>query len=92
MATYEIAQDGDGGATIELAQVGAAQQELLAAFGECASGRCSCPTAEYEKVAAMEVEASQDGIAIRLEVQPGTGLDVDQVAACLDHTIAGTSP
>jgi hypothetical protein len=41
---------------IELTEVGGQQDDLLAAFAECQSGRCSCPTEEYQKVASMEVQ------------------------------------
>lgn len=86
MTSYRITPAGTG-VTIELTDVGGKQQQLLAAFGECQAGQCSCPTTEYEKVAAMDVQPSDDAIAIALRAKPGTEFDTDQIAACLDYTV-----
>ena len=55
MAKYTISAKGSLGA-IELTEVAGRQAELLEAFGECQEGRCWCPTGEYLKVAAMDVQ------------------------------------
>ena len=89
MTNYTINAD-DSSVTIEITGVAGRQAELLEAFGECQEGRCSCPTNEYEKVAAMHVEPSGDRIAIRLQAKPGTRFDTSEIAACLDDTV-GTS-
>jgi hypothetical protein len=73
---------------IQVTQAGGTQHLLLKAFQECAEGRCSCPTNEYEKVASMQVDGSEDGIEITLEAKPGTDFDVAEIARCLDHTVA----
>ncbi len=86
MTNYTINTD-DASVAIEITGVAGRQAELLAAFGECQEGRCSCPTNEYEKVAAMEVEPAEDTIAIRLQAKPGTSLDAAEIAACLDYTV-----
>jgi hypothetical protein len=86
MASYRIEQD-DATVVIELVDVGGKQEELLDAFDECRSGRCSCPTNEYEKLAAMDVEASTEQITLRLQAKPGTAFDSSELAACLDHTV-----
>lgn len=88
ITAYDITPT-DNGVTIEVTGVGDKQQQLLAAFGECRDGRCSCPTTEYEKVEAMEldVQPSDDAMAITLQAKPGTQFDTDQVAACLDYTL-----
>jgi hypothetical protein len=70
-----------------LTDVAGRQEELLEAFGDCQEGRCSCPTEEYLKVAAMEVHPAENRIAIRLEAKPGTTLDTSEIAACLDYTV-----
>lgn len=75
-------------ATIELTEVGAEAPRLLEAFQDCAEGRCSCPTDEYEKVASMQVETDDDGIDIKLASKPGSEFDTSQIANCLDHTLA----
>lgn len=86
MAEYKIDATGTAVA-IQITGVGDRQGELLQAFGECAEGRCSCPTDEYEKVAAMEVQPGEDRIDILLEAKPGTSLDASEIEACLDYTV-----
>jgi len=86
MTDYKIDATGDTVA-IQITGAGERQGELLQAFGECAEGRCSCPTDEYEKVAAMDVQQGQDRIDIHLEAKPGTSLDTAQIEACLDYTV-----
>lgn len=87
MTKYTIATNGSDVA-IELTEVGGRQDELLEAFGECQEGRCSCPTNEYTKVAAMELQPAADRIAIKLQAKPGMSFDTDEIATCLDYTVA----
>lgn len=87
MARYRIDKSPTAVA-IQLTEVGGKQQQLLDVFQECAEGRCSCPTTEYEKVASMHVEGDEDRIDINLEPKPGTSLSVSQIANCLAHTVA----
>ena len=86
MTEYKINATG-AAVAIQITGVGERQNELLQAFGECQEGRCSCPTDEYEKVAAMEVQPARDRIDIRLEAKPGTLLDPAEIKACLDYTV-----
>ena len=90
MTKYTISANGPSVA-IELTGVAGRQTELLEAFGECQEGRCSCPTDEYLKVAAMEVRPTADRIAIKLQAKPGTILDTAEIAACLDYTVSTTN-
>ena len=87
MPDYRI-DETEGGIAIELTNVGERQAAMLESLGECAEGRCSCPTDEYEKVAAMEVRPSADRIEIQLAAKPGERLDTTEIAACLDYTVA----
>ena len=87
MARYKIDEEASA-VVVELTEVAGKQEELLQAFGECQSGRCSCPTNEYEKLAAMEVQPSEERITLRLQAKPGMALDSSEIAACLDHTVA----
>lgn len=88
--TYEINPDTQGVA-IEITGAGEHRDEMLAAFGECAEGRCSCPTDEYEKVETMDVEPSADTIAIHLHAKPGVTLDASEIGRCLDYTVERVS-
>ena len=91
MSTYTITPD-EAGITIVLAETGETQDALVAAFGECQAGECSCPTDEYQKVAGMELRAEPESIRIDLRATPGTAFDVSEIAACIDYTVekAGT--
>lgn len=90
MTAYRIAPSGHG-ISVELTDIGDSRHELLAAFGDCQNGQCSCPTNEYEKVEAMELDPSDDGIAIRLHAKPGLEFDTKEIASCLEYTVSRTT-
>ncbi|MGZ5297004.1 MAG: hypothetical protein ACXWEJ_05425 [Actinomycetota bacterium] len=85
MVRFRVDEEPEGIA-IQVADVSGHHQELLDAFGECQSGHCTCPTDEYEKLAEMEMTATDDGIALKLKAKPGTRFDKDEISACLDYT------
>lgn len=86
MIEYKIDATG-ATVAVQITGTGEKQGELLQAFGECAEGRCSCPTDEYEKLAAMDVRPGDDRIDIRLEAKPGASLDASEIEACLHYTV-----
>jgi hypothetical protein len=88
--TYEISA-ADDGVAIEITGVGERRDGLLAAFGECAEGRCSCPTNEYEKLEAMDIQPAADAVAIHLQAKAGTTLNPDEISRCLDYTVERAS-
>ena len=90
MARYRLLEDADRGVSIEVTQVAGKEEELLGAFGACQAGRCSCPTDEYRKLAAMSIDPAEDGIRLRLTPRPGERFDLTQVGACLDQ-VTGTA-
>ena len=87
MPEYRIHEEGTA-VSIELTDVDGKQEELLEAFGECQSGHCSCPTDQYEKVAGIQLDANDQQITIELQPVEGARFDTDELAVCLDHTIA----
>lgn len=87
MARYRV-QETESTVSIEVTDAVGQQDQLLEAFEECQAGRCSCPTDEYQKLAAMDVEQSGDVIRLRLEAKPGEKFDTSEIAACLDYTTA----
>ena len=89
MPEYQIREKGTA-ISIELTDVEGQQEQLIEAFGECQTGKCSCPTDQYEKVAGMQLESDEHQITIELEPVDGERFDTDQIAACLDYTIAQT--
>lgn len=89
MPRYRIREEGNAVA-IELTDVDGKQDELLQAFGECQAGQCSCPTDQYERVAEMQLDSREQQITIQLQPRAGQRFDTDEIAACLDYTIAQT--
>lgn len=59
---------------------------LLEELGKCAGGHCSCPSAQYDKLSAVDVKASAEGVTVDLKVKPGEQVDVADIQNCLDHT------
>lgn len=62
------------------------QQALLQEFSKCASGTCSCPSPQYEKVDSLTVSAIPTEVTVDLKAKPGQALDVADIERCLDHT------
>ncbi|MDF1561558.1 MAG: hypothetical protein P1V51_00870 [Deltaproteobacteria bacterium] len=90
MVRYELEEKPDH-LEVKLEETGEKKEALLEAFQACREGRCGCPTTEYEKLGRLEVEASGDRIALRLEPKEGEHLDADEIARCLDHTVEAAS-
>ena len=86
MITYEITSK-ERGLAIEITGVGGERDKLLAAFGECAAGQCTCPTAEYDKVETMAIAPTKGRITIDLAAKPGTEFDPGAIERCLDYTV-----
>jgi hypothetical protein len=85
MARYRI-EENESTVSIEITETGGHQDQLLEAFCECQAGQCSCPTDEYQKLAAMDVQPAGDLIRLRLEAKPGEKFDTAEIATCLDYT------
>lgn len=62
------------------------QKTLLDELAKCAAGTCSCPTPQYERLAAIDVSADPDGVTVNLKVKPGEQIDAADIARCLEHT------
>lgn len=62
------------------------QQGLLEELAKCAAGTCSCPTPQYEKLSAIDVNADASGVTVDLKVKPGEQIDTADVEKCLQHT------
>jgi len=88
--TYRIDPTADG-LHIDVATPAHKQQALMQEFGKCASGNCSCPSPQYEKLEAIDVQAGADGVQVNLKAKPGEILDAGDIAKCLDHTLKAVS-
>jgi hypothetical protein len=82
---YRVEGDGSN-IKITVEEVGTEQADLLEEFNECAEGRCSCPTTQYEKVASMQIAPGKDQLSITLTAKPGETIDRDDINTCLEHT------
>jgi hypothetical protein len=94
MATkYELHEDA-ATVSIDVSGVDDERQErkLREAFDDCRSGRCTCPTDQYDKLASMQVERGEDAITLKLEPKPGERFDTAELANCLEHTIGKSRP
>jgi hypothetical protein len=84
---YEISEQGTT-AEIRVQDAGNQRSSLLQALGECRSGSCGCPSDQYERLANLDVDATDHNVTLRLEPRPGQRLDPEQLCECLDHTLA----
>ena len=85
MARYQI-KESESAVLIEIADVAGKQEQLLGAFAACQAGQCSCPTDEYEKLATMNIERSEDEVRLHLEPKAGQKFNLSEIAFCLDYT------
>ena len=76
----------DAGVRITAEATGASQKALLDELAKCAAGTCSCPSTQYDKLAAIEVSAGESAVTVDLKVKPGESVDLADIERCLDHT------
>lgn len=62
------------------------QQQLVEELAKCAAGKCTCPSAQYEKLEKIDVTSGQDGVSIVLKAKAGETIDRDDIKRCLEHT------
>lgn len=76
----------ENGIQIDVTELEGKKEQLLEAFQECSEGRCTCPTNEYQKLAALEVIDSGDLIQLSLTTKPDEQLDTAEIEKCLEYT------
>lgn len=86
MPKTSITQDADK-LHIAIEQVGDRKDRVLEALQECAEGRCTCPTNQYEQLQTIEISAKGDGVEITLTPKPGEVIDRQAIDQCLDYTV-----
>ena len=74
------------GLTIQASVAPGQQARLLEEFGKCASGACSCPSTQYEKLEAINISQGTTGVSVELKAKSGEDIDVEDIKRCLDHT------
>ena len=82
---YQITKQPDA-IDIEVSEVAGKETQLLAAFRECQAGRCTCPTNEYAKLDALELDQSPGALRLRLKAREGEAFDQAEIERCLEHT------
>lgn len=82
---YEV-EDREPDIEIRVVGAGGQASRLLESMQECRSGRCGCPTDQYDKLEAMDVDAGEGVVTVRLHPLPGERLDLGQIRTCLDYT------
>ena len=74
------------GLEIEIEQLGGGQQKVLESLQECAQGKCSCPTSQYEKLDAIRVSPAADSVSIELKAKSGETIEESEIQKCLEYT------
>ncbi|MDT8447481.1 MAG: hypothetical protein RRB13_11370 [bacterium] len=83
---YEITEIGRQ-LTIHIDQLQGEQDRLLKTFEGCQSGHCKCPTKEYKKLDALDVEVNPADMTLTLRAKEGSAINKDQLERCLKSTI-----
>ena len=91
MANFKVSETGTG-LHVAVEQLGANKEEALKALHECAEGRCTCPTPQYDKMDAVAVMPGEDRIDITLTPKPGESIDRTAIDKCLEYTAAQLKP
>ena len=86
VTAYTLERDG-AEILIRVIGVDDRRDPLLEAFGDCAAGECGCPTAEFDKLASVQVASDEDGVIIRLRSRPGEFLSDSEIDACVRWTL-----
>ena len=84
---YEITET-DTAVDIQVRDAAGQTATLLEALQDCRDGRCGCPTDQYDRLATMEVTATEDELTVTLRPRTGAHLDTAELRACLDYTLA----
>jgi hypothetical protein len=82
---YSVIQTNDG-LRVNAAVPVERQAKLLEEFGKCASGTCSCPSMQFDKLASIYVTQTTDGVSVDLKTKAGEVIDGDDIKRCLDFT------
>jgi len=88
---FAVTERGPG-IEIHLRDAAGTSSQLPQPLQECQSGQCGCPSGQYDKLSAMEVDAGHDQVGARLQPLPGERLNPDQILACSAYTTKLAKP
>ena len=89
MAKFVIRESGPK-LRITIDEVGNDPSAVLGALQECAQGRCTCPTSQYEKLESVDIAPGQDSVNIVLTPKAGETIDREAIDKCLEYTAGKT--
>ena len=83
---HKISNQKDG-IKIKISDVQEKQSELLQSFELCQKGQCDCPTDQYDKLEALNIQSSENEIILNLKAKEGEKFDGSEIEKCVDFTI-----
>jgi len=81
---FEIEELQDG-LRVEFDEVGANREALLKAVSMCEHGCCNCPSYEYRKLQAFDIESEGERVEIRLSAKAGAHFNPEQIERCMAY-------
>lgn len=81
---FEIEELQDG-LRIEFDEVGEKREALLKSVAMCEQGCCNCPSYEYRKLQAFDVESAGERVEIRMSAKEGTHFNPEQIQRCMAY-------
>lgn len=87
---YKITED-QSKLSIKVERLDGKQDKVLEALQECAEGRCTCPTNQYEKLDSIDISPGRNNINISLKPKPGETIDPSEIDKCLQYTVGKSS-
>lgn len=87
MTKFNVTQDPTS-LKIRIEDVGEKQGQLLQALQDCAEGRCTCPTNQYEKLQKIDIAPLDGAIEVSLVPRDGESIDRAEIDRCLEYTAA----
>ena len=76
---------------ITIGDTGGTQAQLTKALQECAEGRCTCPTSQYEKLQAVDISQDANQVRVTLTAKAGEAIDRKAIDKCLEYSAAQVS-
>jgi hypothetical protein len=85
MMKFNVTED-QGSLKIRIEAAGEKQGQLLQALQECAEGRCTCPSNQYERLQKIEIAPGNGVVEIALVPKEGESIDRTAIDRCLEYT------
>lgn len=82
---YQI-KNQPGEVSIDLYGAQQNKGQLIEELQKCATGKCSCPTDEYDKVDSFHVSVDSEAIKVFITTKEGESIDSEEIEKCLQHT------